>query len=246
METFFREYKKAAIAFSGGTDSAYLLYAALQHGADVTAYFARSAFQPRFELDDAIRLAEHLHARLRVVDVDVLSVESIVRNPHDRCYHCKRCIMKAISAAAAEDGYFLLLDGTNASDDIAQRAGYRALQELHVLSPLRLCGLTKAEIRKRSAQAGLFTHNKPAYACLATRIPTGEPITAQKLAATETAEAFLFSLGFSDFRVRLFHGAAVLQLPAAQSDLLLRQREKILTTLKRSYSAVYFDLEARG
>lgn len=245
LTEFFHENQKAAIAFSGGVDSAYLLYAALQSGADVRAYYVKSAFQPQFELDDARRLAETLSADMRVLDVDILADETVAANPPDRCYHCKRRIFSAIASAAAADGYTLLLDGTNASDDAGDRPGMRALRELSVRSPLRECGLTKPEIRWLSREAGLFTWDKPAYACLATRVPAGERLTAEKLENTERAEDFLFSLGFTDFRVRLFNGAARLQLPAEQLPRLLEHRAEILPELKKTYSAVVLDLEVR-
>lgn len=245
LTEFFHENQKAAIAFSGGVDSAYLLYAALQSGADVRAYYVKSAFQPQFELDDARRLAETLSADMRVLDVDILADETVAANPPDRCYHCKRRIFSAIASAAAADGYTLLLDGTNASDDAGDRPGMRALRELSVRSPLRECGLTKPEIRQLSREAGLFTWDKPAYACLATRVPAGERLTAEKLENTERAEDFLFSLGFTDFRVRLFNGAARLQLPAEQLPRLLERRAEILSELKKTYSAVVLDLEVR-
>ena len=245
LTEFFHENQKAAIAFSGGVDSAYLLYAALQSDADVRAYYVKSAFQPQFELDDARRLAEALSADMRVLDVDILADETVAANPPDRCYHCKRRIFSAIASAAAADGYTLLLDGTNASDDAGDRPGMRALRELSVRSPLRECGLTKPEIRRLSREAGLFTWDKPAYACLATRVPAGERLTAEKLENTERAEDFLFSLGFTDFRVRLFNGAARLQLPAEQLPRLLERRAEILSELKKTYSAVVLDLEVR-
>lgn len=245
LTEFFHQNQKAAIAFSGGVDSAYLLYAALQSGADVRAYYVKSAFQPQFELDDARRLAETLSADMRVLDVDILADETVAANPPDRCYHCKRRIFSAIASAAAADGYTLLLDGTNASDDAGDRPGMRALRELSVRSPLRECGLTKPEIRRLSREAGLFTWDKPAYACLATRVPAGEQLTAEKLENTERAEDFLFSLGFTDFRVRLFNGAARLQLPAEQLPRLLERRAEILSELKKTYSTVMLDLEVR-
>lgn len=245
LEQFFSEHPRAAIAFSGGVDSAYLLYAALRSGADVRAYYVQSAFQPRFEREDALCLARELRAPLRVLPVDVLSCPEVRSNPADRCYHCKQAIFRAISHAAAEDGYSLLLDGTNASDQAADRPGMRALDELQVLSPLRLCGLTKPEIRRLSRRAGLFTWDKPAYACLATRIPTGEPITQEKLRKTEDAEGYLFRLGFSDFRVRYFQGGARIQVNSQDFPRLLHRRQEIVTHLKQSYSFVLLDMEAR-
>jgi len=183
---------------------------------------------------------------MRVLTVDVLAVPEAAANPPDRCYHCKRAIFKAIARAAAEDGFSLLLDGTNASDDAADRPGMRALRELAVRSPLRECGLTKADIRRRSKEAGLFTWDKPAYACLATRVPAGTPITAEMLQKTEAAEDYLFSLGLTDFRVRLLDGCARIQVPAAQIPRLLENRREIVETLKKIYGGVLLDLEARS
>ena len=245
LNEFFRQNGKAAVAFSGGADSAFLLYAAKQSGADVTAYTVKTAFQPAFELADAKRLAAELDVPLRVLTLDILSDPAVAANPADRCYHCKRRVFTAISEAARRDGYELLLDGTNASDDEDDRPGMRALKELSVRSPLRECGLTKPEIRALSKAAGLFTWDKPAYACLATRIAAGEPITADKLARTEQAESYLFSLGFSDFRVRSRNDTAVIQLREEQFPLFVRCRKEIAAELRRYYGEVFLDTEGR-
>ncbi|NCB62378.1 MAG: ATP-dependent sacrificial sulfur transferase LarE [Clostridia bacterium] len=245
LSEFFSQHPKAALAFSGGVDSAYLLYAAKAYGCDVHAYYVHSAFQPAFELRDARRLADEVGAVLTVLDADILSHPEVAANPADRCYHCKHAFFSMLWNAARGDGYSLLLDGTNASDDAGDRPGMKALRELEVRSPLRECGLTKAEVRKRSRGAGLFTWNKPAYACLATRIPTGETITAEALRRVEAAENALFDLGCTDFRVRLFHGGARLQFPADQMEKVLRNRESVLAALKPWFESVLLDLEAR-
>ena len=245
LHTFFQENPKVALAFSGGVDSAYLLYVATASGADVTAYYVHSAFQPTFEREDAERLARELGAKLRILPLDVLCDDTITANPADRCYHCKKRIFTAIVQAAQADGYSLLIDGTNASDDDSDRPGIRALRELSVRSPLRECGITKAQVRTLSREANLFTWDKPAYACLATRIPTGERITAEKLARTEQAEQFLQSLGFRDFRVRLLGDSAKLQVHAEQLPLLLEKRQDILEGLRPLYPHILLDLEVR-
>ena len=244
-EEFFREHPKAAVAFSGGTDSSYLLYTASLYAEEVKAYYVKTAFQPAFELADAERFCREIRVPLRIIEKDILSVPEVVPNPADRCYYCKQSIFSAIRQAAAEDGFSVLLDGTNASDDVSDRPGMRALQELSVLSPLRICGLGKDQIRLLSKEAGLFTWDKPAYACLATRIPAGEEITAEKLAATEASETFLSGLGFSDFRVRRRGNAALLQVREEDLDLVLDTREEILEKLKSFYSSVMLDLEVR-
>ena len=154
-----------------------------------------------------------------------------------------RCLeaTRAFVEAARADGYDLLIDGTNASDDAADRPGIRALQELSVRSPLRECGITKSEVRRLSREAGLFTWDKPAYACLATRIPTGECITAEKLHKTEKAEEFLESLGFCDFRVRLMGESAKLQVRGEQLSLLLEKRNEILEGLRPLYANILLE-----
>ena len=236
LNDFFRDHPAAALAFSGGVDSAYLLHAGLACGAHLRPYFVRSPFQPAFELEDARRLTRQLGTELRVVEADVLALPDVRNNPPDRCYHCKRAIFSAIHAAARADGLSLILDGTNASDDASDRPGMRALRE---------CGLTKAEIRRLSHEAGLFTWDKPAYACLATRIPAGTPITPEALALTESAETALAAMGFSDFRVRTFHGCARIQVRPSQLPLALERRPEILETLGKQYDGVMLDLEVR-
>lgn len=245
LTQFWQANPKAAIAFSGGVDSAYLLYSAVQSGADVKAYYAKTAFQPAFELEDAKKLAAQLGAQMEILTLDVLSVPKVVGNPQNRCYYCKTALFSAMTAAAKKDGFTLILDGTNASDEAADRPGMQALRELSVRSPLRECGLTKKEIRRLSKEAGLFTHDKPAYACLATRIPTGDTITSEKLARTEEAEGFLHSLGLRDFRVRTLGNLARIQVTESDLETVLKNREVILAHLKKLYSGVVLDLEVR-
>ena len=246
LKAFFTQCPDVAIAFSGGVDSAYLLYAALQYGKGVKAYYVKTAFQPQFELEDACRLAEELGAQMEILGVDVLCDAVITANPPDRCYHCKKKIFSVILAAAKKDGFSVLLDGTNASDEAADRPGMRALAELSVRSPLRECGLTKAKIRELSREAGLFTHDKPAYACLATRIPTGECITKEKLQRTEIAEEYLTKLGFRDFRVRSQGDTAKLQINGKDFGLVIAHRDAIVKELKQHYTNVLLDLEERA
>ena len=245
LSDFFQENPKTALAFSGGVDSAYLLYAAKAYGADATAYSVKTAFQPQFEYEDACRLADELGMPMKTIELDVLADAEVTLNPNNRCYYCKRKIFTAILSAAKDDGYTVVMDGTNASDDVNDRPGMKALTELSVRSPLRECGLTKDVIRKLSQEAGLFTWDKPAYACLATRIPTGTEITADLLSQTESAENDLRNLGFSNFRIRLMGTAARLQLPESQLPSLIARRSEVFDTLRRYYPAVLLDLEVR-
>ena len=245
LEQFFQENPRCALGFSGGVDSAYLLYAGVKAGADIRPYFIKTAFQPAFELADARKLAEGLGAEVTVLELDALADPRVAANPADRCYFCKQNLFRTLKERAIADGYPVLLDGTNASDEAGDRPGMRALAELSVRSPLRECGLTKAEIRARSREAGLFTWDKPAYACLATRVPAGETITAETLARVEGAEDALFRLGYTDFRVRVFHGAARLQLPRGQMERAVREAEELRQALKPYFTPILLDLEGR-
>ena len=246
LEAFFRKHPRLALAFSGGTDSAYLLYAAIACGCDVRAYYVQSPFQPQFERADARRLAEELKADMRVIELDVLECEDVRRNPENRCYYCKRALFTALAEQARADGYEVIIDGTNTSDDAGDRPGMRALSELRVLSPLRLCGIDKAQVRTLSKRAGLFTWDKPAYACLATRIPTGTPIDREMLARVEGAEAALHDLGFLDFRVRVLAGIARLQLPAGQMSRALEEKMAVRKALNPYFEDVLLDLKDRS
>lgn len=245
ISEFFKKNKKVAVGFSGGVDSAYLLYAAVKNNADVTAYFVKTQFQPEFELRDAERLAEQLGVTLKIIELDILSDDNIKSNSPLRCYYCKKRIFTAVCSRAKEDGYSLVLDGTNASDDVSDRPGTVALEELSVCSPLRECGLTKDKIRELSRLAGLFTRNKPAYACLATRIAVGEVLTEEKLLRTERAEDFLSSLGFSDFRVRTMGESAKIQVKKEQFPLLFENISIVNSVLKENYQSVLIDTEGR-
>ena len=257
LRDFFQECPKVALGFSGGVDSAYLLYAALDHGAQVRPYFIKTAFQPQFELEDARRLCAQLGVELTVLELDVLAVPCVAENPPDRCYHCKRALFGRLRQQAQADGYTVLIDGTNASDDAGDRPGMRALGELSVRSPLRECGITKAQVRALSKEAGLFTWDKPAYACLATRVPSGISIEASVLKDVEWAEKSLSDLGFRDFRVRVYPDPAAadpkadapwcakLQLTEDMIPKLMEQRKEICALLKQRFTDVTLDLVAR-
>ncbi len=241
LQEFFTEHPRVALAFSGGVDSSYLLYTGLKWAEKLGVYYVKSPFQPEFEYRDALRLTRELGAEVTVLTADPLSDPLVAANPANRCYYCKKMIMSTIKAAAARDGFDLIVDGTNASDDISDRPGYKALGEEGVLSPLRLCGITKARVRELSREAGLFTWSKPAYACLATRIPTGEFITAEKLHAVEQSEDALFRMGFTDFRVRTKDGAAKLQFIAEQHSEAAQRMDAIRAALAPYYSEVSLD-----
>ena len=246
LDQFFKEHPRAALAFSGGVDSAWLLWAGVQAGAEVRPYFIKTPFQPQFELEDARRLCDQLGVELDVIQFDILADTQIAANPANRCYHCKKRLFSLLRERAAADGFPLLLDGTNASDDAEDRPGMRALRELEVRSPLRECGLTKKQIRELSRQAGLFTWDKPSYACLATRVPTGRPITRDALEKVERGEEALSGLGFADFRLRLTRNGCKLQVTENQLPRALERRADILAALEPDFPEITLDLRPRA
>jgi len=245
LQAFFAEHPRIALALSGGVDSAYLLYAASVCGVELGVYYVDSQFQPAFELADARTLADEAGQKLRVLKKDVLADARVKQNPPDRCYHCKQLIFGEIMKAAHADGFSAVMDGTNASDDVNDRPGMRALEEMHVFSPLRECGVTKAQVRDLSREAGIFTWNKPAYACLATRIPTGKEIDAPTLKRIEHAEARLVELGFSGMRVRIAGEGARLELREGQMLRALEKRKEIIAALEMDFEQIMMDLRPR-
>lgn len=240
IKAFFKKYNSAAIAFSGGVDSAFLLYCAKECGADVTAYYVKSAFQPQFEFEDAKRIASELEIPLKIIETNILDYDEVRRNDPLRCYYCKRRIFSQIKAQAKSDGYSVILDGTNASDNSGDRPGMKALEELKVLSPLRLCGYTKDEIRKQAKNAGLFVWNKPAYACLATRIKPNEEIIPNALNFVEKAEMFMMNLGFKNIRVRVSQNEATIILKDNNQELLKEKRNIIEKEFSQYFNKVNF------
>ena len=247
LQAFFAANNKAALAFSGGTDSSLLLAFARKSGCTIKPYLIKSQFQPQFELVDAQRLCRQLDVELTVIQVDILADPQVKANPADRCYLCKKKLFTLLTAQARRDGYPIVIDGSNASDDPADRPGMAAIRELGVRSPLAECGISKDEVRRLSRQFDLFTADKPAYACLATRVPAGQVYTDKLLDRIEQAESHLMALGFTDFRVRVMDGdTARLQMPATQLAEAIEKRTEIHKALDGLFSAVLLDLQARG
>lgn len=248
LHALLRGYGRVALGFSGGVDSTLLLRESLAvlGEENVLALIADTPSLPRKEFAEALRLAEKLGAACLVVDPDELSDPDYAANQADRCYFCKKHLFGLVAKSAAEKGFATVLDGNNADDSGDYRPGRRAALELGVKSPLMEAGLTKAEIRQLSARAGLPTADKPAMACLASRIPYGTPVTAEVLAQVERAEEALREEGFVQCRVR--HHGEVARIEVAVSELprLLDAalREKIVRETKAAgYRYVTLDLQ---
>ena len=243
LRAWFRAHPKVVLGFSGGVDSGFLLAAAKECGAEALPVFIQTPFQPAFELRDAEALAASLGLRPEVLEADPFAVPDIVKNGPDRCYHCKRMLFSLLREKA-ECLNAALIDGTNASDPEDDRPGMRALRELGARSPLREAGFTKSDVRAEAKKRGLFTWDKPSYACLATRVPTGTALERETLRKVEGAEDALFSLGYRDFRVRVFHGAAKVQL-LREDWPDEAQRGKMFAAVRPYFDAVLLDMQPR-
>lgn len=245
LKEFFEKNNKISLGFSGGVDSSYLLYAAKKYGADVRAYFIKTPFQPQFELDDAFEVAKQIGIAFTVIEFNVLNSNNIAENDKNRCYYCKQNIFGLIVQNALKDGYNTVIDGTNASDLETERPGMKAIKELSVLSPLKLCGLTKDDVRNMSQEAGLITWNKPSYSCLATRVKVGESITNEKLQKIEKGEAELMKLGFKDFRLRYSEKETKLQVREVQMDKAIAMKPEITGLMNKLFNMPRFEMEVR-
>jgi len=212
LYSYLKALNSTAVAFSGGVDSALLLYAAHEAlGEQALAVTVASAFTPKRETDSTREFCEKYGIRQVTVTINPLDIKEIRRNPKDRCYYCKRVLLGAAVKAAEDNGITTMLDGTNADDAGDFRPGMRAVEELGVKSPFKELGFTKAGIRELAKNKGLSVWDKPADACLATRIARGDEITAEKLERIEGSEQLLRSLGFSQIRVRCFGEIAVIE-----------------------------------
>ncbi|MDR1317730.1 MAG: ATP-dependent sacrificial sulfur transferase LarE [Spirochaetales bacterium] len=237
----------AAVAFSGGVDSSFLCYAAKKAlGSRALAITVVSPMLPKSEIECADMVARAVgieHVLIEESEIDA----QVAANPKDRCYHCKKIEFGNILRVAGERGIAAVLDGSNMDDLGDYRPGLRALEELRIVSPLREAGLTKAEIRELSRRFGLLTWDKPAFACLASRIPYGETISREKLDRIEKAEEALRSYGLRQFRVRS-HGN-IARIEVAPDERKLFFDTEILDEISRrlkSFGFLYAALELEG
>lgn len=216
LKSIIKDCGKIAIAFSGGVDSTFLTKVAKDVlGENAVAVTISSILVTDDELKEADDFCKAENIEHLIYNADVLSIPGFENNPPDRCYICKKAIFTNVQNLVGERGISVIAEGTNVDDDGDYRPGIRAIKELGVRSPLKEAGLTKAEIRELSCMLGLKTWNKPSCACLASRFAYGEVINKDKLDMIYSAECYIRSLGFEQFRVRLQDGIARIELRPA-------------------------------
>lgn len=247
LQEIIADYKSLTVAFSGGVDSSFLLKTAQDVlGNRVLAITADSVLIPREELHAAQAFCQKYGIRQKLVYIDVLGIEKVRINPPDRCYYCKRRIFERMLDAGAEEGIFILAEGSNQDDEADYRPGMRAIRELSIRSPLREAKLCKAEIRELSKRMGLNIWNKPSMACLASRVPYGDALRSDKLRAVEQAELLLHSIGLRQCRVRVHGTLARIEVPPVDYPLIMneKKRQEIVEAFKKyGFSYVSLDLE---
>ncbi|MDD5128812.1 MAG: ATP-dependent sacrificial sulfur transferase LarE [Candidatus Omnitrophica bacterium] len=239
-------YRSCLVAFSGGVDSAFLLKVCslVLPREDILAVTAVSATYPKDELRKAKDLAKNIGVRLKVIKTAELDKKEFTENSISRCYFCKKELFSKLKAIARGSKLNFVLDASNISDKSDYRPGHIAKQELKIKSPLLEAGLSKEEIRKLSKLLGLPSWNKPALACLASRIPYGIRITSGLLRRIDRAEAYLIGLGFRQVRLRHHNGLCRIEVEKNQLNRLLRNRQAIVEKLKDlGYNYITLDLE---
>lgn len=241
---WLRPFGSALVAYSGGVDSALVLAFARQALGDrALACIGISPSYPERERRDAITLVESLGARYRLIETDEHEDPSYRANPTNRCYYCKTHLYDRLSQVARSDGFAVILDGTQKDDLRDQRPGRAAAQENGVRSPLAELGLGKREVRALARHLGLTVWDKPAMACLSSRVPHGTPVTPELLARIESAEEVLAGLGFRQFRVRHHDEIARIELEAGDLARAAEQHAAIVAGLRAAgYRYVCLDL----
>jgi uncharacterized protein len=234
-----------AVAFSGGVDSALLLYVASRVLGDrCLAVIGDSEVFPEGEIREAVEAAGRWGIPLRVVDTHELADPKFAVNDPDRCYHCKNELFSRVRAAADEAGLPFIAEGSQADDAGDYRPGQRAAKELSVRAPLVEAGFDKREVREVARVLGLRQWDKPSFACLATRFPYGTEITRELLRRVDKAEQSLHAMDFGQVRVR-HHGSLVrIELDPAEIERAVRMREEIVQAMRKSgYAYAALDLE---
>lgn len=247
LQELFCHMGSVVVAFSGGVDSTLVLKVGFDIlGAQVKAVTAVSPTFPALEVEEVKGLSAAIGAPLQLVETDQLQIESFVKNDATRCFHCKTDLYRLLSSLRDAVGFHTIVDGTNVDDLGEDRPGINAARQLGVRSPLVEAGLSKADIRELAKGLGLANWNKPAAACLSSRITRGLPITKAYLSRVEQAEAFLVAQGITQVRVRLHGDLARIEIEPTQMGILMEEpgRSRLVEQFKKlGFQTITLDLE---
>lgn len=246
LRKILKNYKSVLVAFSGGSDSSFLLKAAIDFlgGDKVLAVTVKSEFIPEKKITEAKNIADAIGSKWESLEIPILSESNLIRNPINRCYLCKKIILKNLKKIAKKAGINQVVEGAIIEDKETYRPGSKAIKELKIKNPLIEAELTKEEIRKLSRKLSLPTWNKSSFTCLATRFPYGTKLTKKNLKKVATAEDFLANKTFKQFRVRYHENIARIEVPEKDFDKLLSQRKNIITEFKKiGYDYITLDIE---
>ena len=248
LKAYLASFASLAVAFSGGVDSTFLLYAAKEAlGDKMIAITASSCSFPKRELKEAQVYCEGIGVRQFVIQSEELKIEGFSQNPKNRCYLCKRELFEKMINLCREQGISEIAEGSNLDDNGDYRPGLQAVAELGVKSPLREIGFTKQEIRDLSESFGLPTWNKQSFACLSSRFPYGDFITEEKLKMVDLAEQLLLDMGFTQLRVRIHGKLARIELLPREFDKFMEEETRLTVYQKlKEYGFEYIALDVLG
>ncbi|MDV3426172.1 MAG: ATP-dependent sacrificial sulfur transferase LarE [Bacillota bacterium] len=241
-----KKYSRAAIAYSGGVDSTYLLYISGKAlGDNLLAVTVYTSYMFKNEIEEAEAFAKEQGIKSKILNLPI--PEAIMDNPNGRCYLCKKYIFNNLKKLCSDLDTKYVFDGTNFDDTKVYRPGLKALEELHIISPLKEIGFTKEEIRQLSFYHKLKTYDKPSNPCILTRLAEGERIEEVKLRRIEEGENFIKSLGYNDVRIRSIGNTARIEFPKNRiKDVFLSENYTLINTKLKELGFTFVSIDLEG
>ncbi|MDD7416560.1 MAG: ATP-dependent sacrificial sulfur transferase LarE [Treponemataceae bacterium] len=245
LKKTLKSFGRCAVAFSGGVDSTFLVKVANEVlGNSCLAITVNSSALLKTDLENSMQFCKQNNINHLVLDCDVLSIPGLSQNPPERCYICKKAYFLKIQEVAKEHEISIVIEGSNTDDDNDYRPGQKALKELNIISPLKIAGLGKSEIRLLSKELNLPTWQKESAACLISRFSYGEVLTKEKLSMVEQSEEFLRNQGFHKIRVRIHDKLARIEIAPEELSRAIQERDSITKKLcEFGFTYVTLDLE---
>ena len=244
LENILRKYNKICVAYSGGTDSDFLLNVAKNVlGNNVIAIIGNGEMMAKKDFEDAVKLAKRAGVEYYTIEADVFKVDEFRNNDRKRCYYCKKNIMSGLKEKAQELGFNIIADGKNFDDGKVYRPGALAAEEIGIVSPLFEAGFTKTEIRQFAKEMGLETWNKASNSCLATRFPYDTLLTSENFRKVEAGEKLIADFNIPSGRIRLHGEIARIEIPLEYFDVFMKNTELIKKIKNVGFKYITLDLE---